>query len=67
MLKQIVLNVDDLDLQAIQDAIAHYEAIHIKNFGEVILPDGDSEQPGAIIAELCRGYLERAGVLKVTK
>lgn len=56
--KKLTFEVDYLDFAAILDAIAKYQADHHAAFGETILPDGDGDMRGRILAEICRGYDE---------
>lgn len=47
---------DDLDAESIHRAIAVHQAGRID--GEHILPDGDSDTMGAVLAEICRDWIE---------
>lgn len=49
--KQIVLSLDELDYDAIQKAIARRQLFRV-------MPDGTSNTAGAVLAEICRGWLE---------
>ncbi len=53
---QIILECDDLDYDAIQKEIALRQARSraIAPNSPTILPDGDSNLAGAIVAEMCR-------------
>jgi hypothetical protein len=55
-MKRINFEVDDADYEAIMDAIAEYERTSRANFNELILPDGDGDVEGRIIAERMRGF-----------
>lgn len=51
--KKIVLEVDDLDFHAIQNAMARRQSFRV-------MPDADGGNiAGRVIAEICRGWLER--------
>ncbi len=55
MLRQIVLNLDPDDYDAVQQALA----VRQRRLNDrPILPDGDSNTAGAYLAEICRGWLE---------
>ena len=59
--RQIVLELDALDYDAVQAAMCKRQA-----FGRTVpglektglMPDGDSNRAGALIAEICRGWME---------
>jgi hypothetical protein len=51
MSERIVLSLDDLDYRAVQNAM------HLRN-QMAILPDGTSGITGALVAEICRGWME---------
>lgn len=57
----IVLNLDEDDYNSIQEAIAKRQA-YGRNLpdsnGQKIMPDGDSNIAGAVLAEICRGWIE---------
>jgi len=55
MKRTVVLELDELDFDAVQRAIAYYQVR--KN----TLPDYDGNLAGACIAETCRGYLDMLG------
>lgn len=59
-MKKIILELDDLDHEAISGYIASYQAESRKAFpGQpTMLPDGDSNLAGAIMAECVRNLLE---------
>ena len=48
---RIELECDDLDYRAIQEAMAKRQAIRC-------MPDSGSNVAGAVIAEICRGWME---------
>lgn len=52
--KKIELRCDDLDYAAIQQAIAFRQAM-------ACLPDGTSDTAAAVLAEICRGWMELLG------
>ena len=62
--RQIVLDLDQLDYDVIAKEIANYQASSAKiramsgGKGGAILPDGDSNLAGAIIAESIRSLVE---------
>lgn len=65
MNRQIILELDELDYDVVQGYIADFQAksarIHAMSgvqSGEAILPDGESNMVGAIIAECVRDLLE---------
>jgi hypothetical protein len=63
-MKRIVLKVDDDDERAIQGAIATYQKRTRwpeERGGGVLIPEGDSDLPGAILGEICRGWMEAYG------
>lgn len=51
-MKTITLEVDQEDFDAIQSAICRRQSFQC-------LPDGDGNLTGRIVAEICRGWLER--------
>ena len=51
-MKTITLKVDDEDFDAIQSAICRRQSFRC-------LPDGDGNMTGRVVAEICRGWLER--------
>lgn len=55
----ISYRVDDDDEAAIRDAIAAYQRGSHQANGETLVSDGDSDLGGAVLAEICRGWLER--------
>ena len=56
-MQTITLIVDEDDAAAVHRAIADYQRASRDEHG-VILPEGESDLPGAILAEICRGWLE---------
>ena len=57
----ITITVDDDDARAIHEAIATYQRTVRWHDGGVLLPEGESDLSGAIIGEICRGWLELLG------
>lgn len=55
--REIVLQLDELDYAAIQKAIAYRQT-----WGRGTMPDSDSNVAGAVLAEICRGWLEKKGM-----
>jgi hypothetical protein len=53
-----VFTVDQLDYQAIQDAVAVRKSGFFAVDGELMLPDGESDERGACLAEICRYFSE---------
>jgi hypothetical protein len=56
-MKDMHLLLDEDDYRSIQQAIARRQSWRHAD-GGCILPAGESNTPGAIIAEICRGWLE---------
>jgi hypothetical protein len=56
----MTMHVDKLDEGAILKAVAVWQRRNRDSTG-VNVPDGDSDIRGAVIAELCRGYLDSLG------
>jgi len=56
MIHFMTLQLDDDDDRAIQAAIAARQTVRDQQ--GCILPDGESDLAGALIAEICRGWLE---------
>lgn len=52
------MDVDELDERSINRAISVYQTRSFKAFGEIIIPEGGSDQRAAIIGEICRGWIE---------
>ncbi len=52
----ITLELDELDYGAIQEAFAMRQSF--RDRAGCIMPDGDSNTAGALVAEICRGWLE---------
>lgn len=50
-MKRIELAVNELDYDAIQEALSRRQSLRV-------LPDSDSDLTGLLIAEICRGYVE---------
>lgn len=57
VLRKIVLEIDEDDFIGISNAIAKYQA-NQRIDGELILPDGEGDLRGRIIAEICRGWCD---------
>lgn len=53
----IVLELDELDYDAVQSAMARRQSV-LRLPDGANLPDGSSNLAGALIAEICRGWLE---------
>lgn len=62
-MKQITLTVDDLDAAMLHRAITDYQRRNRDRHG-VILPDGESDLPGAILAEICRDWIDMVNLNK---
>ena len=58
MAKTLKLKLDDLDFEAIQEAITIRKSGLFRIDGELILPDGESEERGALLAEICRAWFD---------
>lgn len=64
MTRQLVLELDELDWQTIHKYIADYQSRSAKilavdgKIGPTILPDGDSNLAGAIMAECVRDLIK---------
>ncbi len=59
-LTTLTVRLDELDAGAVHAAIAHYQATwrYRDAEGGVILPEGESDTAGAVLAEICRAWLE---------
>lgn len=57
-MKEMLLRLDDLDYDAIQRAMARRQTFRVPGCEGTILPTGESDLPGALVAEICRGWLE---------
>lgn len=55
-MNRVNLELDDDDMRSVHEAIAKRQASRVNN--ESIMPDGESCVRGAIIAEICRGWIE---------
>jgi hypothetical protein len=55
-MKSLTLSFDDDDFAAIQLAFARRQLF--RDAHGVILPDGASDTVGALLAEICRGWIE---------
>jgi hypothetical protein len=51
MTRKIELEIDKADYTAIQKAIAKRQVLRV-------MPDGEGNMAGRVIAEICRGWLE---------
>lgn len=49
--KTLSVTLDDEDYEAVQTALSVRQ-------GFMALPDGESDKAGALLAEVCRGWLE---------
>lgn len=58
MTRQILLELDELDYDAVQWALAVRQRARC-------MPNHDSSTAGALVAEICRGWLESIGELRV--
>jgi hypothetical protein len=58
MNRTIELELDEEDYDAVQDAIALYQSLARVPGYPTILPDGDSNLAGAILAQICRGWAD---------
>jgi hypothetical protein len=56
-MRRLVLELDEDDWDAIQEAIARRQAWRHADGGP-LLPDGESNTAGAVLAEICRGWVE---------
>ena len=56
--RMMTLTLDDDDFDTIQKEITERQVRDRKNFGRVMLPDGDSDLAGAILAECIRDLNE---------
>ena len=57
----ISFDVDTQDERHIRQAIAVYQRQSYQACGEVIVAEGESDAGGAILAEICRGFIESRG------
>ena len=53
---QMTLELDELDAIAINEAIARRQ--RFRDESGCVLPDSESNRAGAVVAEICRGWLE---------
>lgn len=62
-LRKMLLELDEDDYRAVQAAIAHRQKMFrdIPGCERGIMPEGDSNTAGAVLAEICRGWLESLG------
>lgn len=58
-MKTFKLKLDDLDYEAVQEAITIRKSGLFHVDGVLILPEHESELRGALLAEVCRGWVER--------
>jgi hypothetical protein len=61
MTQRLTLSLDEDDARAVHEAIARYQQRSRWPEGGTLLPDGESDQAGAVLAEICRGWLEMYG------
>ena len=61
MAEKLAFEADDLDAAAILRAIACYQRRSNEAWGETIVPEHESDLGAAILAEICRSWLERMG------
>jgi hypothetical protein len=54
--KRLILDLDEDDFAALQEALTRRQLWRDQH--GVILPDGESNLPGALLAEICRGWIE---------
>ncbi len=54
----LTLILDEDDSRAVHEAIAKRQQESRWPEGGVLLPEGESDLPGAIIAEICRAYVD---------
>lgn len=59
-MRTITLDLDELDYNAVQNAMARRQNFgrHLLGCTDGIMPDGDSNRAGAVVAEICRGWME---------
>lgn len=59
-LRVLTLELDELDYDAIQTALARRQIFgrHLPGCTQGIMPDGNSNRAGALVAEICRGWME---------
>jgi hypothetical protein len=55
-MKTLTFYLDDLDADAVRRAIARRQTF--RPGGELLLPAGESDLAGALLAEVCRGWCE---------
>jgi hypothetical protein len=58
MIRSVVLELDELDYDAVQRALSERQRMNHQYAGGSILPDGEGNYAGRNIAEICRGWLE---------
>jgi hypothetical protein len=56
-IQKLVIEVDDLDYSAILAAIAKRQNL-MRMDGRALLPDGEGDLRGRLLAEICRGWCE---------
>ena len=59
--RTITIEVDELDEKAIIKAVAVFQRLNRIGESGLIVPEGESDTRGAILGEICRGYLEARG------
>jgi hypothetical protein len=57
-LRTITVQVDELDYEAIHRVIAEYQRSNRWPEGDTLVPEGEGDLGGRILAEVCRGYEE---------
>lgn len=55
-MKKLILELDELDYASLQEAMARRQLV--RGPLGIILPPNESNLPGALLAEICRGWLE---------
>lgn len=58
MYRLMTLELDEEDYAAVQQAIAAYQTGTRWPEGGCVLPENESDLAGAVLAEICRGWLE---------
>lgn len=60
-IETVVLELDEDDARALHEAIAKFQNMRID--GECIIPDGEGNLRGRLVAEICRGWMEMLSLL----
>lgn len=63
-MSEIKFFVDVDDARAINEAVAKYQTTSQWEDGRTMIPEGESDLLGAIIGEICRGWMEYIETLK---